>query len=100
MSVVRIQFEYRLSLPYTLPLGVTSSSESLLQNWALGVEKGATHELKPSPFTSSIRVWSSIRSSTFPTIYEPLCLAYTHFIPQMYLGPPLDPDWEPVVDSY
>jgi hypothetical protein len=56
MLVVRLQFEYRLSLPYTLPLGLPSSSESLLRNRALGIEKGAAHELKPSPFTSSIQV--------------------------------------------
>ncbi|KAJ7321710.1 hypothetical protein DFH08DRAFT_818572 [Mycena albidolilacea] len=95
MSVVRLQFEYRLSLPYTLLLGLLSSSESLLQNWAPGVEKGAAHELKPSPFISSIQVQYSVRIPILPSTFQPLRLAYTHFIPQAYLGPPSDPDREP-----
>jgi hypothetical protein len=99
MSVVRLQFEYQLSLLYTLPLGLLFSSESLLQNRALGIEKGAAHELKPSPFTSSIRVQSSIWTLTFSSIYQPLRLAYTHFSPQAYLGPPSDSDREPVLDT-
>jgi hypothetical protein len=102
MSVVRLQFEYWLSLPYTLPLGLPSSSESLLRNQALGVEKGTVHELKPSrftKFTSSIRVWYSVWTPTIPSISQPLCLAYTHFIPQVYLGLPSDPDQELVLDS-
>jgi hypothetical protein len=99
MSVVRLQFEYRLSLPYTLPLGLPSSSKSLLRNQALGVEKGAVHKLKLSPFTSSIWVRYSVRTPTFPSISQPLHLAYTHFIPQVYLRPPLDPNRESVLDS-
>ncbi|KAJ7367153.1 hypothetical protein DFH08DRAFT_797985 [Mycena albidolilacea] len=70
------------------------------RGWQLyGIEKGAVHELKPSPFTSSIRVWSSVRILILPSTSQPLRFAYTHFIPQAYLGPPLDPGREPVLDS-
>jgi hypothetical protein len=100
MSVVRLQFEYQLSLPYTPPLGLLSFSDSLLRNRASGVEKGAAHKLKPSPFTSSIRVQSSVRIPILPSTSQPLCLAYTHLIPQAYLGPLSDPNREPILDTY
>jgi hypothetical protein len=99
MSVVRLQFEYQLSLPYTLPLGLPSSSESFLQNRAFSVEKGTVHKLKPSPFTSSIWVWYSARTPTFPSISQPLHLAYTHFIPQAYLRTLSGLNQGPVLDT-
>ncbi|KAJ7320748.1 hypothetical protein DFH08DRAFT_819008 [Mycena albidolilacea] len=60
-----------------------------------GVEKGAAHELKPSPFTCSIRVRFSVWIPILPSTSQTLCLAYTHLIPQAYLGPPSDPGREP-----
>jgi hypothetical protein len=99
MSVVELQFEYRLSSAL-----YSSSRTSILlrvsfRNRALGVEKGAAHELKPSPFHFQY-TGSVFRSdSDLPTVSQPFRLAYTHFIPQAYLGLPSDSDREPVLDS-
>jgi hypothetical protein len=98
MSVVELQFEYRLSSALYSSSRTSVLLRVSLRNRALGVEKGAAHELKPSPFPSSIQVRYSVRTPILPSTSQPLCLAYTHFIPQAYLGLPSDPDREPVLD--
>jgi hypothetical protein len=50
MSVVRLQFEYRISLPCYSSSRSSVHFQLLFQNWALDVEKGTMHKLKPSPF--------------------------------------------------
>jgi hypothetical protein len=66
MSVVRLQFEYRPSSALYSSSRTSILLRVSLRNRALGVEKGAAHELKPSPFPSSIRVRYSVRIPIFP----------------------------------
>ncbi|KAJ7896111.1 hypothetical protein B0H14DRAFT_3426052 [Mycena olivaceomarginata] len=66
-----------------------------LRNWAPGVEKGAAHELKPSLSLPVYGFGIPFGLRYFPSTSRPLRLAYTHFIPQAYLGLPSDPDREP-----
>ncbi|KAJ7721573.1 hypothetical protein B0H14DRAFT_3170304 [Mycena olivaceomarginata] len=99
MSVVELQFEYRLSSAL-----YSSSRTSILlrvsfRNRALGVEKGAAHELKPSPFYFQY-TGSVFRSdSDIPSVSQPFRLAYTHFTSQAYPGVPSDPDREPGIPT-
>ncbi|KAJ7351237.1 hypothetical protein DFH08DRAFT_805972 [Mycena albidolilacea] len=67
----------------------------------LGIRRreGRSARAEAKPFTSSIRVRFSVRILILPSASQPLRLAYTHFIPQAYLGPPSDPGWEPVLDK-
>ncbi|KAJ7759681.1 hypothetical protein B0H14DRAFT_2634387 [Mycena olivaceomarginata] len=66
MSVVELQFEYRPSSTLYSSARTSVLLRVSLRNRALGVEKGAAHELKPSPFPSSIRVRYSVRIPIFP----------------------------------
>jgi hypothetical protein len=59
--------------------------------------RSARAEAKPLHFQYTGSVFRS--DCDTPSTSRPLRLAYTHFISQAYFGPPLDPDWEPVLDS-
>jgi hypothetical protein len=98
MSVVKFQFEYRLSSALYSSSRTSVPLRVSLRNQALGIEKGAAHELKPSPFHFQYMGSVFHSDSDIPSVSLPFRLAYTHFIPQAYLGPPSDPDREPVLD--
>jgi hypothetical protein len=98
VSVVKLQFEYRLSSALCSSSRTSVLLRVSLQNRALGIEKGAAHELKPSPFPFQYMGSVFHSDSDIPSVSRPFRLAYMHFIPQAYLGPPSDPDRKLVLD--
>jgi hypothetical protein len=74
MSVVRLQFEYWLSLPYTLPLGLCPLP-SLSPKLGTRLREGcsARAEAKPLPFQYTGSVFRS-DSDTFPLYLDPFVL--------------------------
>jgi hypothetical protein len=74
MSVVRLQFEYRLSLPYTLPLGLRPLPSLPPKSGTRHREgRSARAEAKPLPFQYTGSVFRS-DSDTFPLHLDPFVL--------------------------